>query len=114
MINELVQRLSTGKHEVILEDRNDFYEDIKNRIENRFVHIKFTKTKGAGTELGINVDLSKTDLTNADFDKKEGKIHIEGTTTLNYNPVRCVVDVDLTTRMGEGHLQVISEDELQK
>jgi len=114
MVNELVQRLSTGKHEVIIEDRNDSYEDIKNRIQNRFVHIKFTKTKGTGTELGINVDLSKTDLTKADFGTKKGKIHIEGTTTLNYNPVRCVVDVDLATRMGEGCLHVISEDQLQK
>ena len=114
MINELVQRLSEGKHEVILEGRNDSYQDIKERIENRFVHIKFTKTKGTGTELGINVDLSRTDLTGADFDKKEGKVHIEGTTNLNYNAVRCIADIDLATRVGEGYLQVILEEELQK
>ena len=108
IINELVQRLSTGKHEVMLEDRNDSYEDIKRRIESGFVHIKFTKTKGTGTELGINVD----DIKSADFDKKTGNVHIEGTTTLNYNPVRCVADVDLTTRIGEGCLKVIEESEL--
>ena len=114
MINELVQRLSAGTHEVILEDKNDSYEDIAKRIESGFVHIKFTKTKGTGTELGINVDHSKTDLKFADFDKKEGRVHIEGTTTLNYNLVRCIVNVDLATRLGEGRLQVVEESELQK
>lgn len=110
MINELVQRLSEGKHEVILEDRNDSYEDIKNRIESGFVHIKFTKTKGTGTEIGINVDLSKTDLKKVDFDKKEGKLHIEGTTNLNYNKVRCIAEVDLLTKIGEGYLEIIEEE----
>ena len=111
-INELVQRLSKGKHEVILEDMNDSYEDIKERVENGFVHIKFTKTKGTGTELGINIDQSKTDITSANFAKKEGKVHIEGTTNLNYNPVRCIADVDLVNREGEGFLKVIKESEL--
>jgi hypothetical protein len=110
MVNELVQRLSEGKHEVILEDRNDSYEDIKNRIENGFVHIKFTKTNGTGTELGINVDLSNTNIKDIDFDKKTGMLHIEGTTNLNYNAVRCIADIDLTTKKGEGYLQVIEEE----
>jgi hypothetical protein len=109
MINELVKRLSEGKHEAILEDGNDFYEDIKNRIEGGFVHIKFTKTRGTGTEIGINVDLNKTDLKGADFDKKEGKLHIEGTTNLNYNKVRCIADFDFSTKVGEGYLEVIEE-----
>lgn len=113
MINELVQRLSEGTHEVILEDRNDSYKDIRRRIENGFVHIKFIKTNGTGTEIGINVDFSKTDSKSADFDKKKGMVHIEGTTTLNYNPVRCIVNVDLSTRIGEGFLKVIEESELQ-
>lgn len=110
MINELVQRLSEGKHEVILEDRNESYEDIKNRIENGFVHIKFTKTKGTGTELGINVDLNSTSINDVDFDKKTGILHIEGTTNLNYNHVRCIADVDLSNKIGRGYLQVIQEE----
>jgi hypothetical protein len=41
MINELAQILSEGKREVILEDRNDSYEDIKRRIEEvtRILHL---------------------------------------------------------------------------
>jgi len=111
-INELVQRLSDGKHNVILGDRNDSYEDIKRHIENGFVHIKSTKTKGAGIEFGINVDQSKTDIKPIDFDKKRGKAHIGGTTILNYNPVRCIACVDLTTNMGEECLKIIEESEL--
>jgi len=109
MINELVKRLSEGKHEVVIGHRDEPYEEIKQRIEDGYIHIKFTQTKG-GTELGINVDLNSTNVKELDFDKKEGLLHIEGTTNLNYNAVRCIVDIDLATRKGEGHLQVIEEE----
>ena len=110
MINELVQRLSEGTHEVILEDRNESYEDIKSRIENGFVHIKFTKTRGTGTEIGINVDLNSTNVKDVDFDNKRGVLHIEGTTNLNYNRVRCIADIDLSNKIGKGYLQVMEEE----
>jgi len=29
---------------------------------------------------------------------------------LNYNAVRCVADIDLATRKGEGYLQVVKEE----
>lgn len=107
MINELVQRLSEGKHEVILEDRNESYDDVKNRIENGFVHIKFTKTRGTGTEIGINVDLNSTNINDVDFTEKTGILHIEGTTNLNYSTVRCIADIDLSNKRGEGFLKVV-------
>ena len=109
MVNELVKRLSEGQHEVIIGYRDESYEEIKQRIENRHIHIKFTQTKG-GTELGISVDLSNTNLKELDFDRKEGFLHIEGTTNLNYNAVRCIADIDLATRKGEGCLQVVEEE----
>lgn len=108
MINELVKRLSEGRHEVVLGYRNETDKEIKQRIEGGYVHIKFTQTKG-GTELGINVDLNNTNLKNLDFNKKEGIIHIEGTTNLNYNEVRCVADIDLATRKGQGYLVIIEK-----
>jgi len=111
MINELVQRLCQGTHEVILEDRNDSYEDIKYRIEDGYVHITFTQTRG-GTELGINVDLNNTNVSSVDFDKKEGLLHIEGTTSLNYNLVKCVADIDLRTNKGEGYLVILEEEQI--
>lgn len=107
MINELVQRLSEGKHEVILEDRNECYEDIKSRIEKGFVHIKFSKTQGTGTELGINIDFTNTNIKGVDFGKKSGILHIEGTANLNYHTVKCVADIDLSNKIGEGFLKLI-------
>ena len=109
MINELVQRLSEGKHEVVIGHRDESYEEIKQRIEDGYIHIKFTQTRG-GTELGINVDLNNTNLKELDFNKGEGLLHIEGTTNLNYNTVRCIADIDLATRKGEGCLQVVEEE----
>ena len=111
MINELVQRLSEGKHEVVIGHRDESYEEIKQRIEDGYIHIKFTQTRG-GTELGINVDLNNTNLKELDFNKGEGLLHIEGTTNLNYNAVRCIADIDLATRKGQGCLQVIEEESL--
>ena len=46
MINELVQRLSEGKHEVVIGHRDEPYKEIKERIEDGYIHIKFTKTRG--------------------------------------------------------------------
>jgi len=109
MINELVHRLSEGKHEVVIGHRDESYEEIKQRIEDGYIHIKFTQTRG-GTELGINVDLNNTNLKELDFNKGEGLLHIEGTTNLNYNAVRCIADIDLATRKGEGCLQVVEEE----
>ena len=109
MINELVKRLSEGKHEVVIGHRDEPYEEIKERIEDGYIHIKFTKTRG-GTELGINVDLNSTNVKDLDFTKGEGLLHIEGTTNLNYNGVRLIADVDLASRKGEGYLEVVSEE----
>ena len=112
MINELVQRLSEGKHEVVIGHRDEPYEEIKERIEDGYIHIKFTKTRG-GTELGINVDLNSTNVKDLDFTKGEGLLHIEGTTNLNYNTVRLIADIDLTSRKGEGCLEVVSEEPIE-
>lgn len=109
MINELVQRLSEGKHEVVIGHRDEQYEEIKQRIEDGYIHIKFTQTRG-GTELGINVDLNNTNVKELDFTNGKGMLHVEGTTNLNYNQVRCIADIDLETRKGEGFLQVVKEE----
>jgi flagellar hook assembly protein FlgD len=109
MINELVKRLSEGKHEVIIGHRDEPYDEIKQRIEDGYIHVKFTQTKG-GTELGINVDLNKTNVEDVDFSKGAGTLHIEGTTNLNYNEVRCVSDINLKTRKGKGYLEIVKEE----
>ena len=111
MINELVKRLSKGKHEVTIGHRDEPYDEIKQRIEDGYIHVKFTQTKG-GTELGIKVDLDRTNVGDVDFSKGVGSLHIEGTTNLNYNEVRCISDINLKTRKGKGYLEVIKEEEI--
>jgi hypothetical protein len=109
MINALVKKLSEGKHEVVIGHRDESYEEIKQRIEDGYIHIKFTQTKG-GTELGINVNLDKTNVGDVDFSKGEGSLHIEGTTNLNYNEVRCISDINIKTRKGKGYLEIEKEE----
>ena len=109
MLNELVQRLSKGKHEVVIGHRDEPYKEIKERVEDGYIHIKFTQTRG-GTELGINVDLKSTNVKDLDFTKGEGLLHIEGITNLNYKSVRLIADIDLASRKGEGYLEVVSEE----
>jgi len=108
MINELVKKLSTGRHEVTIGNREEPYSEIKERlIDMKYIHITFPNTKG-GTELGINVDTDSCDLKDADFEKGVGSVHIEGTTNLNYCDVRCVADIDLKTKKGQGALVIVN------
>ena len=66
----------------------------------------FTETKG-GTELGVDVDLGLTDIKNADFDKGVGSIRVVGVCELNYQKVRCIAEVDLSTKKGIGCLELL-------
>lgn len=104
-MSELVNKLSNGLHVVEFESRVKDLDDVKNRIENGFVYIKFTQTKG-GTELGITVDRSTTNSTDVDFEKGTGTLHLEGTCVLDYQKVRCIADISIATREGKGCLQV--------
>jgi len=102
--NELVTRLSEGDHAVEASLRPEkTVQILKERIDMGHVHIKFTETRG-GTELGVRLDRDATDLSKADFDAGQGTVHLEGTLTLNYIPVRCIADIDLASFEGKGHL----------
>lgn len=107
MVSELVERLSEGMHEVVIGYRGETLEEIKARVEDGYLHIKFTQTKG-GTELGIDLDLKKmTGIEDLVNNLNSGTIHIEGITNLNYSDVRCICDIDISTRKGTGYLQVL-------
>ena len=104
-MDELVQRLSTGNHPVTAGGPNPSVAQFKQSIDREYVHIKFTSTRG-GTDVGVTLDPTVSQL-HADFQQGVGTIHIEGTLTLNYVPVRCVADIDLATLNGTGHLVVM-------
>ena len=102
--NDLIDQLSQGDHpvEITLRPQRSA-QTLKERIEMGNVHVKFTGTRG-GTELGIQLDHDAIDLSKADFEAGQGTAHLEGTLTLNYVPIRCVVDINLESFVGHGRL----------
>jgi len=109
-MNELVQRLSDSSHPVEVTLRPERTASaLKRRIEEfGFVHIKFTDTKG-GTELGVKLDKEACDLASADFERASGKVTLSGRLMLDYVPVRCDAEIDLSTLEGTGRLRVLEE-----
>jgi hypothetical protein len=104
-MDELVQRLSAGDHPVIF-SRGDSAEELKRSIDRGYVLIKFTDTQG-GTELGVRLDTTTTDLSGANFTQASGAARLVGNLTLNYVKVRCVADIDLSTLQGKGRLEIL-------
>jgi len=103
-MNELIQHLSVGNHPVVF-SRGASTEVLKQSIDRGFVLVKFTDTQG-GTELGMKLD-DQTQLGEADFNQAKGIAHLSGSLVLNYVKVRCLVDIDLATLRGQGHLEII-------
>jgi hypothetical protein len=102
-MNELTQRLSSDQP-IIVGGPQPSLDELRRRVEEMgFVLIKFTETRG-GTELGLRLDRDATDLGAADFNQGTGTVHIEGTLTLNDDPVRGFADIDLATLKGTGRL----------
>ena len=104
-MNELVKKLTSGKHpvEAVLRPEKTA-EALQACIQRGYVHIKFTDTKG-GTELGVRLDPSQTDLTNADFSTGQGQIRLAGSLKLDYEPVKCIAIINLSGLKGEGWLE---------
>lgn len=98
----LVDKLCEGEHPVEVRLRPERTVKLfKEAIDRDYIHIKFTQTKG-GTELGFRLNAS--DLSAADFENVKGTVHVEGSLTLDYVPVKCIADIDLSTLEGKGHL----------
>jgi uncharacterized protein YbdZ (MbtH family) len=103
----LVKRLSQRSHPVAAGLHPEkSVQALKEGIDRGYVHIKFTGTKG-GTELGIRLDTGACDFSRADFDNQTGTVHLEGGLILDYVKVRCIADIDLTTLVGQGHLEIV-------
>lgn len=78
---------------------NKQIEKLKKSIEQGFVHIKFPTIQ---TELKIKIDRST--LIDLDSGKHSGRVRLVGTLVLNFETVRCVVDISLQTLTGSGHI----------
>jgi hypothetical protein len=107
IMSDLPHRLSQGEHKVAYRaKRGDARGELKEAIGRQYVHVLFTETRG-GTELGFRLDAERSDLSEADWERGEGSVHLEGELKLDGVPVRCVADIDVGTAEGEGHLEVL-------
>jgi uncharacterized protein YbdZ (MbtH family) len=100
----LVDRLSSGLHPVEIAIRPErTIPALKECLGRNYVHVKFTDTRG-GTELGVRIDTGASTIPPPLLESGDGTIHLEGTLSLDYVPVRCVADIDLHTMAGQGKL----------
>lgn len=105
-MNALVEKLSNGKHSVMVSLRPEkTMAEFKACLDRKYVLIKFTETKG-GTELGFRLSEQDCVIPEEQFSLAAGKVHLEGDLVLDYVPVRCVADIDLSTLDGLGYLKI--------
>ncbi len=108
-MNDLVKRLSEGSHAVEVSLRPErTLKLFKEQLDRGHVLVKFTETRG-GTELGVPLDKSRSDLTQANFEAETGKVRVCGELTLDYVPVRVVADIELPAMRWQGHLEILGE-----
>lgn len=103
-MDNLVNRLSNMPHRVELSLPERTIRNLKERLDTGYIHIRFLDTRG-GTELGVRLDKSMCDFSEADIQGGRGVVKLVGTLTLNYTPVRCFVNIDLESFDGQGYLQ---------
>ena len=109
-MNDLVRRLSEGRHPVEISIRPErSVKALKECVDRGYVHVKFTNTRG-GTELGVPLDRTRTDLRGADFEQGAGRITLVGALSLDYVKVRCVAEIDLASLAGQGQLEPIEDN----
>lgn len=75
------------------------------QIETGYVHVRFTGTRG-GTELTFPLEPGSADRIKEQIARDEGPLRLSGHLTLDYVPVRCVADIDLSTLTGTGTLEM--------
>jgi hypothetical protein len=109
-LNELVEKL-TKKHDVECARPEKTAEALKECIDRDYVHVMFKKT---GTELGIQLDRRFCKFEEADFENAKGKVQLVGGLTLNYDKVKCIAEVDLTTCEGKGYLEPVNDEDYKE
>jgi hypothetical protein len=106
-MSSLVERLCAGDHPIepgLGPERTA--AALKEAIGRGYVRIRFNDTVG-GTELGIELDASRSDWQGADLDHNQGRVRLAGELTLDYVKVRCIADIDLPNLTGRGRLELV-------
>ena len=108
-MDKLIKKLLIGKHTVLFEPQTASLCEVQERLKQGFVFIKFIETEG-GTELGVKLDNPLTSLEGADFKTGKGILKIMGTCELNFQKIRCIAEINLTTRQGKGYLELLNNN----
>jgi hypothetical protein len=104
-MSELVQMLSSGRHQVEVSLRPErTVKALKDCLDRGYVHVKFTNTRG-GTELDIPLDRARSDFSKADLEGETGRLTLVGEIKLDFVDVRCTADLGLPDMRGEGWLE---------
>ncbi|MDQ1353186.1 MAG: hypothetical protein QG657_3492 [Acidobacteriota bacterium] len=108
-LNELVVRL--GKEQEVETARPEkTAKALKECIDRDYVHVMFKKT---GTEVGVQLYRPDCRFDTGNFEESTGNVHIEGGLILNYDKVRVIADIDLTTCEGAGLMKPVEDDEYE-
>ncbi len=107
-MDNLVKKLSDKKSNVVLDPKTEKLSELLDRIRQGFVFIQFTDTNGC-TELGIELDQKSCIWDGGNYTTGELLAHLEGNCELNFHSVRCVVDIDLSSRKGDGILLLVNK-----
>jgi uncharacterized protein YbdZ (MbtH family) len=105
----LVERLSTGDHDVIAVTRPAYSKNqLIEAIERGFVQIEFMNTQG-GTVLGFPIDVDESDISaTLNTEDESGDIKLTGILTLNFQKVRCIANINLQSLKGSGRLELLN------
>ena len=98
-MSALVEKLSQGEHPVSLTRYKDI-AGFKQAIERGFVLVRF-QTRG-GTEIGVSLEENASGV-----DLESKSVNLRGSLTLDYQPVRCIANVDLESLTGYGRLEMV-------
>ena len=100
----LVERLCAGRHAVEITLRPEKnVQRFKETLNRDHVPVRFTETNG-GSEFGIKLDEAACDFSNVDLENGWGTAHLEGRLSVDFVPVKCVIDIDLPSFEGSGCL----------
>ena len=105
-LNDLVERL-TKEQDVEFSRPEKTAIALKECIDRDYVHLIYKVTD---TELGVQLYRPECKL-EADYENAKGNVHLVGGLTLNYNKVKCIAEINLSTCEGVGYLVPLSDAE---
>ncbi len=100
-MDKLLQHLSKGPTTIMIGGKSPSAQELGNQLTSvGFIFINLTETKEE-VSLGVFVNQAATRLDEANFISGTGHVHFEGTSSVNYIPVQCIVEISLETLTGQ-------------